>query len=88
MVKALNTVNCQVMIDPTCVPGEHDLFICGNDAGAKQKVVALLHDFGWKRITDLGDITNARATEGLMPIWIRLFTMYGSPVFNFQVRKP
>ena len=31
VVKALNTVNCDIMIDASRVPGDHDLFICGND---------------------------------------------------------
>ena len=35
--QALNTVNCDVMVNPSCVPGEHELFICGNDAGAKRR---------------------------------------------------
>jgi predicted dinucleotide-binding enzyme len=38
VVKALNTVNCDIMIDSSRIPGDHNLFICGNDAGAKQKV--------------------------------------------------
>jgi predicted dinucleotide-binding enzyme len=87
VVKALNTVNCEVMINPRRVPGEHDLFICGNDAGAKETVKALLREFGWKSIIDMGDITNARATEQLLPIWIRLFMMFGSADFNFKVVK-
>jgi hypothetical protein len=87
VVKALNTVNIQVMVNPAIVPGDHDLFICGDDAGAKQQVTALLREFGWRSIIDLGGIINARATEQLMPIWMRLFTMYGSPLFNFKVVK-
>ncbi len=35
----------------------------------------------------MGDISNARATEQLMPIWIRLFVMYGSPLFNFRIER-
>src|SRR5450432_1939707 len=35
VVKALNTVNCEVMVNPSLVHGDSDLFICGNDAGAK-----------------------------------------------------
>ena len=62
VVKTLNTCNCKVMVDPARVPGEHDLFICGNDAGAKDQVRTLLREFGWTSIIDLGDITNARAT--------------------------
>jgi predicted dinucleotide-binding enzyme len=87
VVKALNTCNCQVMVDPARVPGEHDLFIAGNDAAAKQQVTKLLHEFGWKSIIDLGDITGARATEQLMPFWLRVFGMYGSPDFNYRILK-
>jgi hypothetical protein len=85
VVKALNTCNCQVMVDPGRVPGDHDLFICGNDAAAKQQVTDLLHEFGWKSVIDLGDITNARATEQLLPIWLRLMGLYQSPIFNFRI---
>ena len=85
VVKTLNTVNCLVMVDPKRVPGDHDLFICGNDEAAKATVKALLRDFGWQSIIDLGDITNARATEQLMPIWIRLYTKFGTGDFNFKV---
>src|SRR3954464_10959795 len=35
IVKALNTVNLQVMADPAGVPGDHVLFLAGNDEGAK-----------------------------------------------------
>jgi len=30
----------------------------------------LKSNFGWKNIVDLGDITGARATEMVLPIWI------------------
>ncbi len=86
VVKAFNTVNCQVMVDPGRVKGEHDIFICGNDSESKNAVKELLRDFGWKSIIDLGDITNARATEQLMPIWIRLWTQFGTADFiNFKI---
>jgi predicted dinucleotide-binding enzyme len=85
VVKTLNTCNCQVMIDHARVKGEHDMFICGNDEGAKDKVKALLRDFGWRSIIDLGDITNARATEQLLPLWLRLYGMCGTPDFNFKL---
>jgi hypothetical protein len=51
------------MIEPSRVPGDHDLFICGNDVTAKAEVTRLLCEwFGWKpgNIIDLGDITNSR----------------------------
>jgi predicted dinucleotide-binding enzyme len=88
VVKALNTVNCEIMVKPSLVPGDHNLFICGNDAGAKGKVTAWLCEwFGWKRnnIMDLGDITGARGMEMWMPIWLRLYGKIGHPHFNLRV---
>jgi 8-hydroxy-5-deazaflavin:NADPH oxidoreductase len=89
VVKALNTVNCDVMVDPSRVPGDHNLFICGNDATAKKEVAKHLNEwFGWKidNIIDLGDITAARGTEMMMPLWMRLFQgVIGHPHFNWQI---
>jgi predicted dinucleotide-binding enzyme len=89
VVKALNTVNCEIMIAPSRVPGDHNLFICGNDALAKKEVITHLNGwFGWKpdNIIDLGDITAARGTEMMMPLWIRLFQgVIGHPHFNYRI---
>src|SRR3954469_12666983 len=30
VVKALNTMNCTVMVDPLSVPGDHNAFVCGS----------------------------------------------------------
>ena len=49
VVKTLNTVNAGVMVDPGSVPGEHDVFICGDDDEAKAQVTRLLEPFGWPR---------------------------------------
>ena len=88
VVKALNTVNCEIMIAPSRVPGDHDLFICGNDAAAKREVAARLSEwFGWKpgNIIDLGDITNSRGTEMFLALWVRLWSVVGNPHFNIHV---
>jgi predicted dinucleotide-binding enzyme len=87
VVKALNTVNCNVMVDPSIVPGEHDVFVCGNDEGAKNEVRELLGSFGWpaERINDLGDITAARGTEMYLPLWLRLMGVAGGANFNIKV---
>ena len=89
VVKALNTLNCTLMVDANQLAnGDHNLFICGNNADAKQEVKELLHDnFNWKteNIIDLGDITNARGTEQLLPIWIRLWGALGTADFNFKI---
>ena len=87
VIKTLNTMNCSIMVNPTLVAdGNHDMFISGNDAGAKGKVTEILKDwFGWKSVIDLGDITTARGTEMLLPIWITLMGKYQSPNFNFKI---
>jgi predicted dinucleotide-binding enzyme len=87
VVKALNTVNLQVMVDPAGVPGDHVLFVAGNDEGAKAQVVELLGSFGWPpdRIVDLGDITGARATEQYLVLWLRLLVRLGHARFNISL---
>jgi len=86
VVKALNTVNCNVMVNPSLVKGDHDLFICGNDSEAKAKVTDILKNwFGWKSVVDIGDITAARTTEMLLPLWVRLMGLYKTPNFNFKI---
>jgi len=90
VVKTLNTVNANLMVNPTAVNGgDHDIFMNGNDAGAKAKVKEILISFGWKaeHIIDLGDISTARGTEQLLPIWIRLMGLYKSPMFQFKIVK-
>src|SRR6478752_2884472 len=42
VVKTLNTTNAAVMVNPSVVPGDHDIFVSGNDAGAKSQVSELL----------------------------------------------
>src|SRR5512132_4282878 len=63
VVKTLNTVNADVMVDPGKLPWPTDIFVSGNDAPAKADVTRLLNEFGWKFVIDLGDITAARGTE-------------------------
>jgi predicted dinucleotide-binding enzyme len=87
VVKALNTINANLMTDPKRVGGGmHDLLIAGNDAGAKQRVRELLDEwFGWEHIIDLGDITGARATEAYLALWVRLFKTFGTPDFTIRI---
>ncbi|GIL02976.1 MAG: oxidoreductase [Alphaproteobacteria bacterium] len=87
VVKALNTMNCAIMVDPARVPGAHDVFVCGDDAAAKGRVVALLQAFGWRNPVDLGDLAAARGTEGLMPFWLRLWATLGTPDFNYHIAR-
>jgi 8-hydroxy-5-deazaflavin:NADPH oxidoreductase len=87
VVKTLNTMNCYLMVDPTGVPGDHTVFVSGNDEAAKSSVTEILKSFGWKEknIIDLGDITTARGTEQLLPIWIRLYGKLKHAMFNFNI---
>lgn len=87
VVKALNTVNCEVMVDPGRVRGDHSVFVCGNDDAAKAQVVALLGAFGWHgdSIVDLGDLGGARGTEMYLPLWLRIYGALGSANFNISI---
>lgn len=87
VVKTLNTVTALLMVNPEGVGGgDHHLYVSGNDADAKTTVTGLLATwFGWKHVVDLGDITTARATEMLLPIWIRLYGVLKTPMFNFKI---
>ena len=86
VVKTLNTVNAAVMVDP--IP-DTNIFVCGNEDGAKAQVGELLQSFGWPAdaIIDLGDISNARGTEMYLPLWIRLMGALGTAHFNITVVK-
>jgi predicted dinucleotide-binding enzyme len=86
VVKTLNTINCNVMVDPGRIAGEHDVFVSGNDADAKATVTGILKDwFGWKSVVDLGDISTARGTEGYILMWLRLYGALKTADFNIKV---
>ena len=87
VVKAFNTMNCNLMVDPASVPGDHVVFVCGNDDAAKEEARALIAEFGWpeSRIVDLGDITASRGTEHYLMLWLRLMGTVGGPNFNISV---
>ena len=88
VVKALNTVNHLVMTDPGRVAGNHNLFICGDDAEAKAEVMTILESFGWPgdSVIDLGGISAARGAEMYLPLWVCLMGALGTAEFNVQVR--
>ena len=89
VVKTLNTVNCNIMVNPALLPGEHDIFVGGNDAGAKATVTGILKEwFGWTSVIDLGDITTSRGTEAYVLLWVRLYGATGGPNFNIRLVRP
>jgi len=89
VVKTLNTMTCALMVNASLVPGDHTVFVSGNDADAKAEVKKMLASFGWKEknTIDVGDITTSRGTEQVLPLWVRLYGSFGTANFNFHIAR-
>lgn len=88
VVKTLNTLTAALMVNPAGLSADHVIFMSGDDGDAKNRVSSLLQEaFGWKahNIIDLGDITTARGTEMVLPLWVRLYGSLQTPMFNFSI---
>ena len=86
VVKTLNTVNANVMVDPAKLLEKTHVFVSGNDIEAKATVVRILRDwFGWREIIDLGGITTARSVEMYVLLWHTLRNAISSQRFNIKV---
>ena len=84
VVKTLNTVNSDLIVNPSRLSGGHDVFVSGNDPDAKAQVTDILKNwFGWKSVIDLGDITTARDVEMMAPICLNLSMQMG--LCNFKI---
>ena len=69
VVKAFNTVGGPHMYKPAFPGGPPDMFICGNDGTAKQRVAEICQTFGWG-VVDIGGIEGARYLEPLAMVWV------------------
>ncbi|MCA9686030.1 MAG: hypothetical protein KC457_27910, partial [Myxococcales bacterium] len=89
VIKTLNTVNCNIMVDPSLVAGAHTMFIAGDDGDAKAEVerTVLREWFGWRDVVDLGGISAARGTEMYLPMWVRMWGALGTANFNIHVNR-
>jgi predicted dinucleotide-binding enzyme len=86
VVKALNTVNAAVMVDPGSLgDGDTTMFVAGDDAEARQVVVGLLREFGWVDVIELDGLHNARGMEMWLPLWVRLMGALGTAEFNLKL---
>ncbi|MFG3299335.1 NADPH-dependent F420 reductase [Micromonospora chersina] len=86
VVKTLNTLTAALMVNPKALAdADHSIFVSGNDAEAKKTVTGLLESFGHTDVIDLGDISTARGTEMLLPVWLRLMGALDTPMFNFKI---
>jgi len=85
VVKSLNTLTADLMVHPHQLGEATTVFMSGDDADAKSTVALVLNSFGHSDIIDLGDITTARGTEWMMPVWLRLAGALGTSKFNWRV---
>ena len=69
VIKVFNTVGNAFMFKPDFAGGPPDMFLCGNDEGAKKKVAALCKDFGWG-VIDVGGIDTAHFLEAMCLVWV------------------
>ena len=67
-VKVFSCVGAPCMVNPTLKDGKPSMFICGDDAAAKQTVTGILETFGWDT-ADMGKVQAARAIEPLCMLW-------------------
>jgi hypothetical protein len=85
IVKTLNTVNAQVMVNPDKINGSHTMFVAGNNTESKKQVTEILQQFGWKDIIDLGDLSAARGMEAFVPFWVRIMVSLNTPQFGIKI---
>lgn len=86
VVKAFNTVGSETMIHAQRAQGTPDLFIAGDDAGAKQVVSSLAREFGWD-VIDAGGIDKARLLEPLGLLWIDYARNHKTRVHAFKLLR-
>jgi predicted dinucleotide-binding enzyme len=86
VVKAFCTTTAAVQVNPADLGGgEHDMFVAGDDAEAKHAVLALMREYGWRTVHDLGGITGARGMEMMLPVWVGLMNSFGTAEFNYRI---
>jgi predicted dinucleotide-binding enzyme len=86
VVKCFNTVGNPHMVKPTFPKGTPDMFICGNDEGAKRTVTGLCEELGWPTI-DMGGIEGSRLLEPLALMWIQLYFRTGNGNHAFSLLR-
>lgn len=69
VVKAFNTVGNALMVNPRLPGGPPDMFLCGNDDGAKKIVSQICENWGWG-VIDIGGIEGSRHLEPMCLVWV------------------
>jgi 8-hydroxy-5-deazaflavin:NADPH oxidoreductase len=68
VVKAFNTVGNPLFVHPQ-LPAKPDMFIAGNDDGARAEIANICEAWGWG-VVDLGGIESSRYLEAIAMAWI------------------
>jgi predicted dinucleotide-binding enzyme len=85
-VKAFNSVGNAFMVNPK-LESTPTMFICGNDAGAKQETTEILTKFGWDT-SDMGGVEGARPIESLCILWCIPGMLRNEWMHAFKLVKP
>jgi predicted dinucleotide-binding enzyme len=83
VVKAFNTMGAECIEDPSLVKGKSFMPVCSDDEPAKKEVMKLGELIGLDAV-DAGRLSNARATEPMVLLWLQLtFKLSRGRTFEF-----
>jgi hypothetical protein len=72
------------MVNPQLPGGPPDMFLCGNDDGAKKVVTQVCEHFGWG-VIDIGGIDGSRYLEPMCLTWVLRGIRSGSWTHAFKM---
>jgi predicted dinucleotide-binding enzyme len=81
VVKTLNTVGVEKLVDPTVIGKKLTMLIAGNNKIANKKVEELVFEMGFDPMI-VGDIHFSRYLEPLAMIWIEMVRKQGKSFEN------
>ncbi len=70
IIKTLNIVSHNHMVQPKYAEGLPIMFVAGNNQSAKNATRDLLADLGWEDMLDIGGIEKSRLLEPMCLLWI------------------
>lgn len=77
VVKVFNTAGSLHMVRPRFRGGPPDMFLCGQDEGAKTAVAKVVKEFGWNP-NDVGGIEGSRLLEPMCVLWVTVALRRGN----------
>jgi hypothetical protein len=86
IVKGFNHFGAEIQANPAMPSGPADAFFAGDDAAAKERVVALAGAMGF-RGRDAGPLRNAGLLENLAVLWIHLASAGTDRTFAFRLEQ-